>query len=162
MKAITSAASLLVSAFLFGGVVDKLLHWIPFVVVLAKNPLVPSGAVGAVAGGVIASELLVAALLLPSSTRRSGLGLGAVMFLFFSLVIALLLRVAPSAHCGCSFAMGSGTPSVHHLALNVLLFLLCGYLFMTGFRTSPATGGVRPPLASSAISSTTTHHRSEP
>jgi hypothetical protein len=162
MKAITCTASVVVSVFLFVGVVDKLLHWMPFVIALVKNPLVPSAVAGAVAGCVIASETLVAALLLPSTTRRYGFGLGAVMFLFFTVVIALLLWIAPATPCGCSFGMGSGTPSVQHLALNILLALLCAYLFITGFRTSPANGGVRPPLASAATSSPTTHHRSEP
>jgi hypothetical protein len=162
MKRITFAAAVVISAFLFAGVVDKLLHWMPFVSVLAKNPLVPSAIVGAVAGGVIAMEALVGALLMPSATRRYGLALGAVMFLFFSGVIAVLLWVAPTSPCGCSFAMGSGTPSVQHLVLNMLLSFLCAHCFFTGFPTTPATGGMRPPLAPAATPSTTTNQRSAP
>ena len=162
MKAITLLASVLVSAFLLTGVADKLLHWELFVLALGKNPLIPTAWAGAVGGGVIGVEALVAGLLLPGSTRRWALMLASALFGFFSVVVAFLLWRAPAAQCGCSFSSGFDRPSLRHVVLNILLTFLCGYLVRTGFRTTPTINGVRPPAAPAVTPSPTTDLRSAP
>jgi hypothetical protein len=162
MKAITGVSAVLISAFLFVGVGDKLMHWDMFVFALGKNPLIPSILSGAVGGGVIAIEAAVACALLPPSTRRTGLLLGMFLFGFFSIVVALLLWLAPASQCGCSFAAGFDKPTARHLLLNVLIALLCGYLFGTAHRRSPTLNGARVPGAATTTPPTTSHQRSVP
>ncbi|CAG1770411.1 hypothetical protein BAC2_01025 [uncultured bacterium] len=162
MKAITFLSAALVGALLCAGVADKLMHWELFVIALARNPLIPEALAGAVAGGTIALEAAVAAVLFVPSTRRTGLLLGALLFGSFAVIIALLLWLAPAAHCGCSFIAGFDRPTVPHLLLNVLIALLCGYLFATGHRPSPTITGMRVPGAAATTSSTTSLQRSAP
>ena len=162
MKVITGISAALISAFLFVGVADKLMHWDMFVFALGKNPLVPALLAGAVAGGVIAIEAVVACALLPPATRRTGLLLGMVLFGLFSVVIALLLWLAPASQCGCSFIAGFDKPTVRHLLLNLLIALLCGYLFGTSDRRSPTINGLRMPGAATTTPPTTSHQRSVP
>lgn len=162
MHAITVLSAALVGAFLLTGVADKLLHWDLFVIALARNPLIPEALAGAVAGGAVALEAAVAVALLKPSVRRTGLLLGMFLFSFFTAVIAVLLWLAPDAHCGCSFVAGFDRPTVRHLALNALIALLCGYLFGTGHRPSPTNTGMRVPGAAGTTPSTTSLPRSTP
>jgi hypothetical protein len=162
MKAITLISAVLISAFLLTGVADKLLHWDMFVFTLGKNPLIPVRLSGAIAGGVIALETAVAVALLPAATRSMGLILATVLFGVFSVVVALLLWLAPASQCGCSYVAGFDTPSVRHLCLNVLIAFLCGYLRSIGFRRSPTITGVRTPGAAITTPSSISHQRSEP
>jgi hypothetical protein len=162
MKAITLISAVLISAFLLTGVADKVLHWNMFVVTLGKNPLIPAVLAGAVAGGVIAVETIVAVALLPGPTRRMGMLLATILFAFFSVVVALLFWLAPSTQCGCSFTAGFDTPTVRHLLLNVLITILCGYLCIIGFRRTPANTGAPAPGAAITTPPTTSHPRSEP
>ena len=162
MHAITALSAVLVGAFLLTGVVDKLIHWDLFVIALAKNPLIPEPLAGGVAGGTVALEAAIAVTLLMPSTRRTGLLLGMALFCFFTAVIAVLLWLAPDAHCGCSFVTGFDRPTVRHGVLNGLIALLCGYLFGTGPRPSPTTTGMRVPGAAGTTPSTTSLQRSAP
>lgn len=162
MRAITVLSAALVGAFLLTGVVDKLMHWDLFVIALARNPLIPELVAGAVAGATVALEAAVAVALLMPSTRRAGLALGMLLFGFFTVVIAVLLWLAPDAHCGCSFVAGFDRPTVRHCVLNALIALLCGYLFGTGYRPSPTTTGMRKPGAAGTTPSTTSLQRSAP
>jgi hypothetical protein len=162
MRSITIISSVLVSLFLAAGVADKVVHWYMFVLALARNPLVPTMMSGAVAGGVLTVESAVALLLLAGPTRRSGLVLASLLFCSFTCVVALLLWLAPAAQCGCSFMSGFDTPTPHHLLLNVLIALLCGYLCTIGHRVSPTINGVRPPGVTAATISSTSDQRSAP
>jgi hypothetical protein len=162
MRFITIISSVLVSLFLVAGVADKLMHWQMLVLALARNPLVPAVMSGAVAGGVLTVESTVALLLLVGATRKSGLVLASLLFSFFTCIVALLLWLAPTAQCGCSFMSGFDTPTPHHLLLNLLIALLCGYLCTVGYRVSPTVNGVRPPGATAATISSTLHQGSAP
>lgn len=162
MKAITFVASMTVSLFLAFGVADRVMHWPLFVFALGRNPLIPAMLSGAVAGGVLAGESVVALLLLAGRTRRSGLILAMVLFSFFTCVVALLLWLAPAAQCGCSFMSGFDTPTPRHLVLNLLIALMCGYLAFTGYRVSPTVNGVCPPGAPATSIPSTSDQRSAP
>ena len=162
MRSITFISAALIGAFLLAGVADKLMHWDMFVFALGKNPLIPVALTGAVAGGVVALEAVVASALLVRATRRSGLFLGMLLFAFFSIVVALLLWLAPASHCGCSFIAGFDKPTMQHLLLNVLIALLCGYLFVITSRCSPTNNGMRMPGAALPTPPSTSHSRSVP
>ena len=54
------------------GAIEKLMHWPLFVFTLQHNPLLPASLAGAVGGGVVAVECLVAGALLVPRTRCRG------------------------------------------------------------------------------------------
>lgn len=160
MKAITFLIAVLVSAFLLVVAVDKVVHWDLFIIALGKNPFIPVVLAGAVGGGVIAIEVVVAGILVPPATRRTGFFLAGLLFGIFAVVTALLLWRAPSLQCGCSFSAGFDTPTLRHVIFDVLLAVLNGYLFRVGYRPSPRTTGVRPPAAPAVTPSIITDQRS--
>jgi hypothetical protein len=162
MRPITILTSVLVSLFLAAGVADKVVHWQMFVLALDRNPLIPSMLSGAVAGGVLTAESAIALLLLAGPTRRGGLVLASLLFCFFTCIVALLLWLAPASQCGCSFMSGFDTPTPHHLLLDLLIALLCGYVSYAGYRVSPTANGVRPPGVIATTTSSTSDQRSEP
>ena len=162
MRPVIIVSSVIVSLFLAAGVTDRVVHWSMFVLALSRNPFIPPMLSGAVAGGVLACESAVALLLLAERTRRSGLFLAMLLFALFTCVIALLLWLAPAAQCGCSFMLDLDTPTLRHLLLNLLIALLCGYLYATGYRVSPAVNGVRPPGVPATSIPSTSDQRSAP
>lgn len=129
MKGIGLLSSFAVSGLLGVGAVDKLLHWSLFVFTLQHNPLLPEPLAPAAGGAVITAELLVAGVLLIPRTRHAGLFAAMLLFGFFTAVVAALLVAVPGERCGCTFLFGYDRADLRHLAMNLLLTTLSGFIW---------------------------------
>jgi hypothetical protein len=144
-----------VGGLLGTGVVDKLIHWSPFVLTLEQNPFVPASLAAAAGGGVVAVESFVAVTILIPRTRRTGFLTASLLFGVFTLVIAALLFLTPGARCGCTFLLGYDTADPRHLVLNILLTILSVFIWRTEpYDRSPSEAGlaVQPPASLSTLS----------
>lgn len=147
---ITPLCACAVGGLLGTGVLDKLIHWSPFVFTLEQNPLIPAPLAAAVGGGVVAVESCVAVAILAPRTRHAGFLAASVLFGAFTVVIAVLIVLTPGARCGCTFLLGYDTAEPRHLVINVLLTTLSVFIWRTEPSDRSPSGADRavPPSAS--------------
>jgi hypothetical protein len=88
-----------------------------------------------IANAVVVAEVAVVALLLVPATTAFGFGLGALVLLGFTAVLALGLRRGRNVRCQC-FGLDGGEVGLQHLVRNGLL-IACGCVGVA------VTGGVQ-------------------
>ncbi|WP_460585485.1 MauE/DoxX family redox-associated membrane protein [Hymenobacter arcticus] len=103
---------------------DKIRSYDTFIADMQKSVLIPAQLVPLTAGTVIASELLIAGLLLHKKTRKMAFLLAALLMLLFTGYILLMLNFSPYLPCSCGgFIQALSWPQ--HLAFNSLLLVSC-------------------------------------
>jgi uncharacterized membrane protein YphA (DoxX/SURF4 family) len=123
------AIILVVAGLLLASAIDKLLHYQGFIQALKNYVFIPAYTAELIAPVVVLVELFLGTcLLMPKTRRHAALGAGA-LFTVFSAILAGNHLAGGKGICGCWFTITLAEGTATHIALNVLLALLCVFIY---------------------------------